>query len=135
MYLQHLDSQLDLYAETISFALPTYEEISFVTMGSLSSITVHDVTIESFEVVDLRFPTSLDGVGSDAMHVGTNGSHPYIRLNTNHGNFVGEGIVSAASPLFMYRRNLTKGDAGIQQRSRKRTHLHGSRHLCAPCRG
>lgn len=64
-------------------------------MGSL--ITEHQVTITSFEVVDLRFPTSLDGVGSDAMHVGTNGSHPYIRLNTNQNGLVGEGIVSPAS--------------------------------------
>jgi L-galactonate dehydratase len=64
-------------------------------MGSL--ITEHEVTITSFEVVDLRFPTSLDGVGSDAMHVGTNGSHPYIRLNTNHNGLVGEGIVSSAT--------------------------------------
>lgn len=61
-------------------------------MGSV--ITEHDVKIISFEIVDLRFPTSLDGVGSDAMHVGTNGSHPYIRLNTNHNDLVGEGIVS-----------------------------------------
>ncbi|KAL6865559.1 hypothetical protein ACO1O0_001653 [Amphichorda felina] len=61
-------------------------------MGSVSSPTEGNVTITSFEVVDLRFPTSLDGVGSDAMHVGTNGSHPYIRLNTNHGDLVGEGI-------------------------------------------
>jgi L-galactonate dehydratase len=53
-------------------------------MGSLST----------FDVSDLRFPTSLDGVGSDAMHVGTNGSHPYLRLQTNHPGLVGEGIVS-----------------------------------------
>jgi hypothetical protein len=33
-------------------------------------------------------------VGSDAMHVGTNGSHPYVRLLTNHPGLVGEGIVS-----------------------------------------
>lgn len=64
-------------------------------MGSL--ITEHEVTITSFEIVDLRFPTSLDGVGSDAMHVGTNGSHPYIRLNTNQNDLVGEGIVSPTS--------------------------------------
>jgi L-galactonate dehydratase len=62
-------------------------------MGSLP-ITEHDVTITSFDVTDLRFPTSLDGVGSDAMHVGTNGSHPYVRLKTNHGDLTGEGIVS-----------------------------------------
>jgi len=59
-----------------------------------SAVTEKDVTITSFKVIDLRFPTSLDGVGSDAMHVGTNGSHPYIQLKTNHGNLVGEGIVS-----------------------------------------
>lgn len=57
-------------------------------------MTEHDVTITSFKVVDLRFPTSLTGVGSDAMHVGTNGSHPYIRLKTNKEELAGEGIVS-----------------------------------------
>jgi L-galactonate dehydratase len=69
-------------------------------MGSLSVTTEHDVTITSFEIIDLRFPTSLDGVGSDAMHVGTNGSHPYIQLKTNHDDLIGEGIVSAA-PQFL----------------------------------
>lgn len=63
-------------------------------MGSIDSYDISDVKIIGFTVTDLRFPTSLDGVGSDAMHVGTNGSHPYIRLETNHGNLVGEGIVS-----------------------------------------
>jgi L-galactonate dehydratase len=55
--------------------------------------SVADVKITGFKVIDLRFPTSLDGVGSDAMHVGTNGSHPYIQLQTNQPNLVGEGIV------------------------------------------
>jgi L-galactonate dehydratase len=62
-------------------------------MGSIpDTITVDDVEIVGFEVTDLRFPTSLDGVGSDAMHVGTNGSHPYVRLLTNRPGLVGEGI-------------------------------------------
>ena len=65
-------------------------------MGSLSTIDVSNIEILSFTVTDLRFPTSLDGVGSDAMHVGTNGSHPYIRLETNHPDLVGEGIVSCS---------------------------------------
>lgn len=56
-------------------------------MASLESIE-----IVGFTVTDLRFPTSLDGVGSDAMHVGTNGSHPYLRLQTNRPGLVGEGI-------------------------------------------
>ena len=59
-----------------------------------SALAVSNVEILDFTVTDLRFPTSLDGVGSDAMHVGTNGSHPYIRLLTNHNGLVGEGIVS-----------------------------------------
>lgn len=60
-----------------------------------STIQVSNVEILSFTVTDLRFPTSLDGVGSDAMHVGTNGSHPYVRLQTNHEGLIGEGIVSS----------------------------------------
>lgn len=67
-------------------------------MGSIPDITVDNVEIVGFEVTDLRFPTSLDGVGSDAMHVGTNGSHPYVRLLTNHPGLVGEGIVSHPLP-------------------------------------
>lgn len=64
-------------------------------MGAYFPVHVQDVTITSFQVIDLRFPTSLDGVGSDAMHVGTNGSHPYIQLKTNRGTLIGEGIVSS----------------------------------------
>jgi L-galactonate dehydratase len=60
---------------------------------------VSDVTIVSYKVIDIRFPTSLDGVGSDAMHVGTNGSHPYIQLHTNQGGLIGEGIVRIAIPI------------------------------------
>ncbi|KAF4951966.1 hypothetical protein FGADI_7082 [Fusarium gaditjirri] len=61
--------------------------------SSKTQLEVDDVTITSFTVTDIRFPTSLDGVGSDAMHVGTNGSHPCIQLYTNHGDLIGEGIV------------------------------------------
>mgnify|MGYP002718792071 CR=1 FL=1 len=64
---------------------------------SAAPVHVQDITVTSFEVIDLRFPTSLDGVGSDAMHVGTNGSHPYIQLKTNQGTLIGEGIVSLRS--------------------------------------
>ncbi|KNB20376.1 hypothetical protein FOXG_17432 [Fusarium oxysporum f. sp. lycopersici 4287] len=60
--------------------------------SSKTPLEVDDVTITSFTVTDIRFPTSLDGVGSDAMHIGTNGSHPYIQLHTNHGDLIGEGI-------------------------------------------
>lgn len=63
-------------------------------MAPQPTVKVSNVEVLGFTVTDLRFPTSLDGVGSDAMHVGTNGSHPYIRLETSHPGLVGEGIVS-----------------------------------------
>ncbi|CDK24808.1 unnamed protein product [Kuraishia capsulata CBS 1993] len=51
-----------------------------------------DIIITGFKVYDIRFPTSLDGIGSDAMHQGTNGSHPYLQLLTNKPELVGEGM-------------------------------------------
>lgn len=88
-------------------------------MGSQAQPDVADVKILGFTVTDLRFPTSLDGVGSDAMHVGTNGSHPYLRLETNHPDLVGEGIVSSSyhsSLQIIHLSPLTHIYAGIQQR-------------------
>ena len=85
--------------------------------SSKTPLEVDDVAITSFTVTDIRFPTSLDGVGSDAMHIGTNGSHPYIQLHTNHGDLIGEGIVSpVAVDTFRIAAN---GQTGFQQRSRK----------------
>jgi hypothetical protein len=81
-------------------------------------IQVSNVEILSFTVTDLRFSTSLDGVGSDAMHIGTNGSHPYICLQTNHPGLVGEGIVSPNQISSLPFKNLTR-DPGIQQRTRQ----------------
>lgn len=57
---------------------------------------MEDVEITGYTVTDIRFPTSLDGIGSDAMHKGTNGSHPYIQLHTSQGDLIGEGIVRQA---------------------------------------
>lgn len=95
--------------------------------SSRTPLEVDDVTITSFTVTDIRFPTSLDGVGSDAMHVGTNGSHPYIQLHTNHCDLIGEGIVS---PVAVNTFKITANDlTGFQQRSRKRAHLYGSEYL------
>lgn len=54
-------------------------------------MSLNDIVITHYKVHDIRFPTSLDGIGSDAMHVGTNGSHPYLQLFTN-GKLIGEGI-------------------------------------------
>ncbi len=74
-----------------------------------TSIQVSNVEVLGFTVTDLRFPTSLDGVGSDAMHVGTNGSHPYIRLQTNHPGLVGEGIVCSLTSPNLSQSNVNLG--------------------------
>lgn len=66
---------------------------------TINGFNVSDVKILDFSVTDIRFPTSLDGVGSDAMHVGTNGSHPYIQLRTNQPGLIGEGIVRRTSSI------------------------------------
>lgn len=95
--------------------------------SSKTPLEVDDVTITSFTVTDIRFPTSLDGVGSDAMHVGTNGSHPYIQLHTNQGDLIGEGIVSQITVHTF--RIAANSQTGFQQRSRKRTNLYDSQHL------
>ena len=71
-------------------------------MAPLSALKEGDVQIVGFTVTDIRFPTSLDGVGSDAMHVGTNGSHPYIQLQTNHRGLIGEGIVRLTAGMVLY---------------------------------
>jgi hypothetical protein len=61
--------------------------------GTPKSYDMEKVQIVGYTVIDLRFPTSLDGIGCDAMHKGTNGSHPYIQLHTNQPGLTGEGIV------------------------------------------
>ena len=73
-------------------------------MGAQPIPVLADIRITGYKVIDLRFPTSLDGVGSDAMHVGTNGSHPYIQLKTNQPGLIGEGIVSCALPCHRQTR-------------------------------
>ncbi|ANZ77603.1 BA75_04754T0 [Komagataella pastoris] len=55
-------------------------------------MSLKNIRITGFKVTDIRFPTSLDGIGSDAMHQGTNGSHPFLELYTNDDKVIGEGI-------------------------------------------
>lgn len=89
---------LHLPSPRISVTLIATSLIShhFPDKMAIPRLSPADVTIVGFRVIDLRFPTSLNGVGSDAMHVGTNGSHPYIQLITNHPGLIGEGIVCPA---------------------------------------
>ncbi|CAL5874535.1 uncharacterized protein PFLUO_LOCUS8831 [Penicillium psychrofluorescens] len=48
-----------------------------------SSVPAADITITGFEAHDLRFPTSVDLSGSDAMNPGPNYSAAYLVLKTN----------------------------------------------------
>lgn len=123
------------YHPSIFQTSPRFLRIGLCTvkMGSLSTFAEDDVIITSFEVTDLRFPTSLDGVGSDAMHVGTNGSHPFIQLKTNHDGLVGEGIVSCSCYYSASIILLTRRMPGLQQWARQRADLHGSGHLRPAC--
>lgn len=48
-------------------------------------VQLNDVVISSAEVMDVRFPTSDEMHGSDAIHVDPDYSAVYVRLYTNHG--------------------------------------------------
>ncbi|KAF5005588.1 hypothetical protein FDECE_7995 [Fusarium decemcellulare] len=56
-----------------------------------SRVPIDQVRIVDIETFDLRFPTSLDASGSDAMNPAGDYSSAYIRLQTNAG-LVGHGI-------------------------------------------
>ncbi|ERS97470.1 hypothetical protein HMPREF1624_05638 [Sporothrix schenckii ATCC 58251] len=53
---------------------------------------IDDVRIEAVETFDLRFPTSLDASGSDAMNPAGDYSAAHVQLKTNHPGLVGHGI-------------------------------------------
>jgi len=50
------------------------------------------IVIQSMNVVDVRFPTSLEAHGSDAMHTDPDYSSPYITLDTNQDGLKGYGF-------------------------------------------
>ncbi len=49
-----------------------------------------DVTITSFTVRDLRWPTSLENIGSDPMNLAGENAFPYLQYQTD-GGLVGTG--------------------------------------------
>jgi len=51
-----------------------------------------DPTITGAEIVDLRFPTSEDAHGSDAVHVDPDYSAAYVTLTTDAGGLAGHGF-------------------------------------------
>ena len=50
------------------------------------------IRITAIEVVDIRFPTSVDLDGSDAMHPDPDYSCPYVTLHTDHPEYKGYGL-------------------------------------------
>ena len=52
-----------------------------------------EITITGWKTRDVRFPTSLDGTGSDAMNAAGNYSSAYCILQTD-SDFTGHGMVS-----------------------------------------
>jgi len=56
-----------------------------------------DITITSWRTRDVRFPTSLDKTGSDAMNAAGDYSSAYCILETN-SELTGHGMVSSPDP-------------------------------------
>ncbi|CAK7203081.1 L-galactonate dehydratase [Sporothrix eucalyptigena] len=54
--------------------------------------SIDEVRIEAVETFDLRFPTSLDASGSDAMNPAGDYSAAHVQLKTNQPDLVGHGI-------------------------------------------
>ncbi len=52
----------------------------------------HTITITGLEVVDVRFPTSEEAHGSDAMHTDPDYSAAYVTLTTDQPNLAGFGL-------------------------------------------
>ena len=50
------------------------------------------IKITNINVVDIRFPTSKDQIGSDAIHKDPNYSVAYITISTSDNNLKGYGI-------------------------------------------
>ncbi|KAK9479669.1 L-galactonate dehydratase [Lipomyces japonicus] len=55
-------------------------------------MTVNGIEIVSFDVKDVRFPTSLDKTGSDAMNDAGDYSAAYVILRTNTADLTGHGM-------------------------------------------
>ncbi|GAM40260.1 mandelate racemase/muconate lactonizing enzyme [Talaromyces pinophilus] len=61
-------------------------------MASGMKRPIHEIEIVGFETYDLRFPTSLDASGSDAMNPAGDYSAAHVRLKTNITDLIGHGI-------------------------------------------
>lgn len=60
-------------------------------MAASSNVPISEIKIVGFSTYDLRFPTSLDASGSDAMNPAGDYSTSHVQLNTNT-DLIGHGI-------------------------------------------
>ncbi len=66
----------------------------------LTLLKMTDITITGWVTRDVRFPTSLDKTGSDAMNAAGDYSAAYCILQTD-SDFTGHGMVGCRSPEFL----------------------------------
>ena len=66
-----------------------------------------EITITAFETRDVRFPTSLDKTGSDAMNAAGDYSSAYCILQTD-SQYSGHGMVSFPDAHHSLLRNKTR---------------------------
>lgn len=64
-----------------------------------------EVTITGWVTRDVRFPTSLDKTGSDAMNAAGDYSAAYCILQTD-SEFSGHGMVSLGEPIYCMSESL-----------------------------
>ena len=77
------------------------------------------VEIQKIETRDVRFPTSLDKTGSDAMNTAGDYSAAYCILKTNT-EYTGHGMVSYDSTPYYWKSTILKESADVHNWPRKR---------------
>lgn len=87
-------------------SIAMYKRVTHSNNNELpGDVMSEEITITGFRTRDVRFPTSLDKTGSDAMNTACDYSSAYCILETN-SSFSGHGMVSALPCLFSVFTNL-----------------------------
>jgi len=100
--LSFLPYSFEIWKVLLLKNLPLY--LPFNKSGK-GSVKMAEITITGWETRDVRFPTSLDKTGSDAMNAAGDYSAAYCILKTD-SKFSGHGMVIlhlTLSPTFFFR--------------------------------
>ncbi|MDG2474788.1 MAG: enolase C-terminal domain-like protein [Paracoccaceae bacterium] len=62
------------------------------TTDNLNIILPHQIRITEIQTHDIRFPTSLEDLGTDAVHIDCDYSATYVKIFTDHPKLVGVGL-------------------------------------------